>query len=69
MNKAFVALVGVYMLAELVDDAKLRQALESLPKLPQWSEIRQIMEREVRRRNELSLQAATGRDTPSEDAA
>ncbi len=51
MKDAFIALVGVYLLAELVDDEKLREALEGLPDLPQWSEVRQVIDREVRRRN------------------
>jgi hypothetical protein len=69
MKEAFVALVGVHMLAELVDDEKLRQALLNMPTLPQWSEVRQVIAREVCRRNRRSLKVATRENTCSEDAA
>lgn len=50
MKDTFIALVGVHMLAELLDDERLRQALEGMPDLPQWHKVRRILEKETHRR-------------------
>ena len=50
VKKTFAALVAVYMLAEQMDDEKLRQIFEGMPRLPQWQEVRAILQCEMRRR-------------------
>jgi len=69
-KEGFVALVGVHMLAELMDERKLRQVLDSIPLLDQWREVRQIITREISRRSQPLPQPRPVRvDGPAEDAA
>ncbi len=67
VKKTFTALVAVYMLAEQIDDAKLLQTLESTPNLPQWQSVRQVLENELRRREDARVAASP--EESAEDAA
>ena len=53
MEEAPIALVVVSLLAGLIEDhSRLEQALDGFPDVPEWQEVRQVVEHEIRTRKE-----------------
>ena len=69
MKRTFIALVGLSMLAELVDREKLARMLDSVPQLDQWQEVRQIIEREIGRRGKKQRPTAGEKEGDSRRVA
>ncbi len=67
VKKTFAALVAVHMMAEQIDDEKLVQTLDGTPDLPQWQDVRQILQNELRRR--ADARAVIDSEESAEDAA
>ena len=65
MKRALVALVGVYLLAKLVEDSeKLRKLLEHIPNDDMWHEVHAVISNEVQRREERMYKQAPDSGTP-----
>ena len=53
MKQPFVALTAVYLLAELVEDEKLKEFVKRIPSYGEWSEVQDLIINKIRQRTQF----------------
>lgn len=65
MKQTSVALIGVYLLAKLVEDSeKLRELSKYIPNDDTWNEVHKVISNEVQRREKRVYKQAPDSGTP-----